>query len=86
MMNRSNRVDVVYGVYDNPWEAVKIMIKLSVSTFRIGKELMPIKDIIRYCSQYGYSIQRLGKGQWALYGTHDKTVFDEYICRKAAQE
>lgn len=85
-MDRSNRVDVVYGVYENPWEAVKAMIKLSAFTFRTGKEMMSIKDTVKYCSQYGYSIQRLGKGQWALYGTHDKRVFDEYITRKAAQE
>ena len=85
-MDRSNRVDVVYGVYDNPWVAVKIMIKLLASTFRIGTGMMSVKDTIKYCSQYGYSIQRLGKGQWALYGTHDKAVFDEYICRKVAQE
>lgn len=85
-MDRSNRVDVVYGVYDNAWTAAKEMAKLSVMNFKRTIKKFSLKDTIEFCTQYGYSIQRLGKGQWALYATHDKEVFEWCIRKEAAQE
>lgn len=73
------KVYVIYGTYDNLFEALKEMIKLSVDAFKIGRERLPVMETIKFMSEYGYGIQKVTKGHYQVYGTHDREIFERYI-------